>query len=125
MHRYRQACECLLIAMSLPPGWSEYKTDDGQVCSFLYLLIVILYCFTHDLLLQSYYYNENTQETTWDRPAPPRAAPMPAVAPAGGGRPANPFAGGLLGEIQVQSNTDDIAKGSIICFNCFYRAEQN
>lgn len=68
--------------MSLPDGWFEYATDDGTVnISMLYLYFYLNFnkFKTHFYIKQSYYFNENTQETTWDRPAPPVvAAPTPA-----------------------------------------------
>mmetsp|Transcript_18761 Transcript_18761/g.70987 ORF Transcript_18761/g.70987 Transcript_18761/m.70987 type:complete len:248 (-) Transcript_18761:655-1398(-) len=68
------------MATPLPPGWTEYFTDEGE----------------------AYYYNAATQQTTWDRPAPParRPAAMPPALPKTPPRPAvaaakpNPFGGG-------------------------------
>ena len=45
--------------VGLPPNWWAYTSDDG-----------------------TYYYNEITQETTWDKPAnKPTPAPAPTPAP--------------------------------------------
>eukprot|EP00635_Sarcinochrysidales_sp_CCMP3193_P010920 CAMPEP_0118901246 /NCGR_PEP_ID=MMETSP1166-20130328/7033_1 /TAXON_ID=1104430 /ORGANISM="Chrysoreinhardia sp, Strain CCMP3193" /LENGTH=44 /DNA_ID= /DNA_START= /DNA_END= /DNA_ORIENTATION= len=38
---------------NLPPNWEAFQTDDGEW----------------------YYYNSKTEETTWDKPAPPKPAP--------------------------------------------------
>jgi len=44
----------------LPPGWEAFTADDGD----------------------EYYYNESTNETTWDRPEVPKPPSAPAAPPA-------------------------------------------
>ena len=82
---------------NLLPGWEAFQTDEGEW----------------------YYYHEGREETTWDKPEAPKAAPKPApraAAPkAAAVRSAAPVAaarpkpkggggmGGLLGDIQKAS----------------------
>eukprot|EP00621_Florenciella_sp_RCC1693_P011310 CAMPEP_0182547480 /NCGR_PEP_ID=MMETSP1323-20130603/37509_1 /TAXON_ID=236787 /ORGANISM="Florenciella parvula, Strain RCC1693" /LENGTH=54 /DNA_ID=CAMNT_0024758791 /DNA_START=123 /DNA_END=284 /DNA_ORIENTATION=+ len=47
-------------ADNLPPGWLPFEDDTGDW----------------------YYYNETTQETTWDKPQLPKAASKPPAKPA-------------------------------------------
>ena len=79
---------------NLLPGWEAFQTDEGEW----------------------YYYHEGREETTWDKPEAPKAAPKPApraaapkaaavrsAAPVAAARP-KPMGGGgmggLLGDIQ-------------------------
>ena len=79
---------------NLLPGWEAFQTDEGEW----------------------YYYHEGREETTWDKPEAPKAAPKPApraaapkaaavrsAAPVAAARPKMPAGGGmggLLGDIQ-------------------------
>ena len=53
-------------ATPLPPGWTEYKNQEGR----------------------SYYYNTTTKITQWERPVAPTPAPAPAPTPAPAPAPA-------------------------------------
>ena len=71
---------------NLLPGWEAFQTDEGEW----------------------YYYHEGREETTWDKPEAPKAAPKPApraaapkaaavrsAAPAAAARPKMPAGGGI------------------------------